>query len=78
MIALHAAADRDYRQTRERQALVYSLAILVGQATHNPKKIPGFTKAFPDPRRKPRHQTPEEMLQAMKAWSEVVETATRH
>lgn len=73
-----AAGDRALRDRRERQALTYTLAQLVAVATHNPKKMPDFAKVFPDPMRKVRRKTPDEMLQAMRAWSEAVATATRH
>lgn len=66
------------RRMREQQGLAYSLAVLIGTATNNPKKFPKFAEAFPDPRKPTRRKTPEEMLQAMRAWSEAVDMAMRH
>lgn len=63
---------------RERQGLTYTLAVLIGSAMNNPKKFPTFAKVFPDPRKPARVQTPEDMLQAMRAWSDAVDSAMRH
>lgn len=78
MVILDARGERHHHQLRERQGLTYSLAHLLAVAIHNPRRMPAFDRAFPDPRKPVRHQSAEEMLQAMRAWSDVIETATRH
>lgn len=70
-IILTGAAARDWRQLRQGQGLVYTLAALVAYAVNNPSKMPKFDKVFPDGKPK-KAQSPEEILAAMREWTAVI------
>lgn len=55
------------RDLKIQQQIAYSTAILIGFATHNPKKMPSFEKAFSDDA--PRAMTPDQIMMSMQAWT---------
>lgn len=65
---LRGARDRDLGRMKFEQRIAYSTAILLGYATHNPKKMPSFEKAFPDGRPKPV-MGPDQIMASMTQWS---------
>lgn len=69
-VCLRGAQERLYRELRQSQAIAFSQAMLVIRGWHDPKTLPPFTKAFPDPRAPARvEQSPQDMLAALRRWS---------
>ena len=76
LVILDGADARARADLKAAQQLAYSTAVLVGMATHNPKKFPKFDKVFPDLDAARRAQGPDEIYAAMIGWADAAETAT--
>lgn len=68
VVILRGAVERQRREVRLQEGLIYSLASLITTGHHAPKKFPKFDKAFPSGAAK-KPQTPEQMLAAMRLFA---------
>jgi hypothetical protein len=71
-VILDGARDREWREIRTQQHLVYSMAVLMSYAVNAPAKMPKFDRAFPDRTPKPP-QDPDEIYREMMAWVEAAQ-----
>lgn len=71
-VIFEGVAERERRARENDKARIYATATLTRAAMHA-KRFPRFEEAF----RQRRVQGPEEMLAAMRAWSESIERARR-
>jgi hypothetical protein len=74
-VILKGIVDRERRQLRIQQGLVYSLAELMKFAVNDPNKMPKFDKVFPDPDRKQKAKSDDEIWAAMSAWADAMRLA---
>lgn len=71
-VIMAGAVERERRQLRRDQGLLYSLAVLIGYSMHKPAKMPKFEKVFPSGRAS-TGQDADEIYAAMTAWCEVAD-----
>ena len=74
MVILDGADARARADLKSAQQIAYSTAVLIGMATHSPKKFPKFDKVFLDPDAAKRAQGPDEIYAAMTGWADFMET----
>ena len=70
-IVLNAVAKREARDAKERQALTYLQAQLIGVAVMNPKKFPKFDEVFADVAAKavPKAQSARDLHFDFRVWA---------
>jgi hypothetical protein len=70
-VVMDGAVDREKRDAEARKQLTYMTGSLV-RAAYHAKRFPKYQQVFPE---RKRHQTQDDMISAMRRWTEVIKRA---